>query len=155
MAEETKRTVDHGVRQRLRLKGRGFYGLGQHPGTFNYADREVTLVQRNGEIALPVLVSDGGVGIVWDVYSLSRVKVGRPEGGFATVDFQAEDVDGFVYYVIYGPDPKRVVSTYWKLTGEYLYCPGGPSATGSRRKGTRRSTNCSRWWLSSGGGRYP
>ncbi|WP_188848330.1 glycoside hydrolase family 31 protein [Sulfodiicoccus acidiphilus] len=117
LAEETKRTVDHGVRQRLRLKGRGFYGLGQHPGTFNYADREVTLVQRNGEIALPVLVSDGGVGIVWDVYSLSRVKVGRPEGGFATVDFQAEDVDGFVYYVIYGPDPKRVVSTYWKLTG--------------------------------------
>jgi Alpha-glucosidases, family 31 of glycosyl hydrolases len=100
----------------MKMRGTGFYGLGQHPGFFNYEGREVTLTQRNGEIGIPFLLSNHGVGVIWDLYSMSRVRVGR-SNGWAQVDLWAEEVDGLNYYVIYGPSPDDIIRTYRELSG--------------------------------------
>lgn len=51
----------------------GFYGLGQHQADeFNYRGRNEQLFQYNTKVSVPMVVSSGGYGVLWDGYSLCR-----------------------------------------------------------------------------------
>ncbi|MEM1543899.1 MAG: glycoside hydrolase family 31 protein [Candidatus Bathyarchaeia archaeon] len=99
-----------------------FYGLGQHPGIFNYRGRTITLVQRNWDVAIPFLVSSKGYGILWDNYSMCRIEFLEGEGG-DRLRCWFEIADSIDYYLIYGPDIDRVISSYRMLTGEAPLLP--------------------------------
>ncbi len=93
-----------------------FYGLGQHPGFFNYNGRTVTLIQRNWDVAIPFLVSSRGYGILWDNYSMTRFESFRDDGD-NRVRLWSEASDAIDYYLIYGPDLDMVIASYRRLTG--------------------------------------
>src|SRR5690242_5220817 len=53
------------------------YGLGQHQqGVMNYRGHSVRLLQENREVAVPVLVSSLGYGVLWDNPAVTEVNVG-------------------------------------------------------------------------------
>jgi alpha-D-xyloside xylohydrolase len=129
-AREVSREVgDNGLgglwsRQVMVMRGKGLYGLGQHQGLFNYRNSEVYLLQRNPtETALPILISNVGYGIMWDHYSLSRVRIGELSSEESRVEFWSEDVDAVDYYVITGGGIDDVISGYRKLTGKAPLLP--------------------------------
>ena len=99
--------------QAFSLSGpQALFGLGQHQqGWANLRGRKILLFQRNMEVALPVLISTRGWGILWDNASLTEVDC--REG----VSFHSRVADGVDYYFFYGPGPGRVVAAYRKLTG--------------------------------------
>ncbi|WP_291767621.1 TIM-barrel domain-containing protein [Caldivirga sp. UBA161] len=130
LAREIKREVgDNGLgglwsNQVIIAKGKGFYGLGQHQGLFNYRNHEVYLLQRNPtETALPILVSNVGYGLMWDHYSLSKVSVSELTSDESRVEYWSEDVDAVDYYFILGPSMDDVVSGYRRLTGKAPMLP--------------------------------
>ena len=52
----------------------GFYGLGQHQsGLFNYRGATVELAQNNTDIAIPLLLSTKGYGLMWNSASVAEV----------------------------------------------------------------------------------
>ena len=53
------------------------YGLGQHQeGLMNYREANVHLLQENREVAVPMLVSSRGYGVLWDNPAVTVVNVG-------------------------------------------------------------------------------
>jgi len=72
----------HHVRQQWEPHdGERLYGLGQHQqGLVDIKGTDLELRQYNGEIFIPLLVSNRGYGILWDNTSLTRF--GRPEPTF-------------------------------------------------------------------------
>jgi alpha-D-xyloside xylohydrolase len=53
------------------------YGLGQHQqGVMNHRGADVLLLQENREVAVPVLVSSRGYGVLWDNPAVTDVNVG-------------------------------------------------------------------------------
>jgi alpha-D-xyloside xylohydrolase len=57
----------------------GLYGLGQHQSDeWNYKGRNEELYQYNTKVSVPMIVSTGGYGILWDNYSYSRFGDPRP-----------------------------------------------------------------------------
>lgn len=57
--------------------GEAIYGLGQHQqGVMNYRGHSVKLLQENREVAVPVLVSSRGYGVLWDNPAVTEVNVG-------------------------------------------------------------------------------
>jgi len=61
------------VKQVFRINpSEGLYGLGQHQnGIMNYQDKQVTLLQYNTEVAVPMMVSTKNYGILWNNYSIT------------------------------------------------------------------------------------
>ena len=52
----------------------GFYGLGQHQsGMFNYRGSTIELGQNNTDVAIPLLVSSKGYGVLWNTASFTYV----------------------------------------------------------------------------------
>ena len=94
----------------------GLYGLGQHPGIMNYNGHTVTLIQRNWDIAIPFMISSRGYGILWDNYSMTRVSSFKDEEG-NKLTWWSEVADVIDYYLIYGPEIDRIISSYRQLTG--------------------------------------
>ena len=90
----------------------GFYGLGQHPGIFNYRGHTVTLIQRNWDVAIPFLVSSKGYGILWDNYSMTRIDSYRDK-----LRWWSEVAETIDYYFIYGSNIDEVIASYRRLTG--------------------------------------
>ncbi|RLF20738.1 MAG: alpha-xylosidase [Thermoprotei archaeon] len=99
------------------------FGLGQHAGYsahvgLNYRGRTVYLAQRNTDIAIPLMVSSKGYGILWDIYSMGVLEF---RGNRLKVWFEAGDyID---YYFIYGPSLDRVIASYRWLTGNAVLLP--------------------------------
>jgi alpha-D-xyloside xylohydrolase len=90
------------------------YGLGQHQGgLFNYRGNTVELAQENTDVAIPLLLSSKGYGILWNTASLSSVDNRYPldlkftSAGAAQVD----------YYVLFGPSMDGIIHEYRSLTG--------------------------------------
>lgn len=93
----------------------GFYGLGQHQaGVWNYRGEEVDLSQENTEIAIPLLVSTNGYGILWNNPGRSRFNNRFVHWLYMT----SEVADQIDYFFLYGPDADAVIGHYRKLTGE-------------------------------------
>ncbi len=105
------------VRQEFALQPEeAIYGLGQHPnGLMNYRGAVVRLQQENRDVAVPVLVSNRGYGVLWDNPAVTDVDIGQSASHtLAWTSEAGRDVD---YYVMYGPELDAVVAAYRTLTG--------------------------------------
>ena len=92
------------------------YGLGQHQeGLMNYRGERVKLLQENREVAIPVLVSSRGYGILWDNPAVTEVDCGAGVKG--VMSWSSEAGDAIDYYFMYGPQLDSVIRDYRDLTG--------------------------------------
>lgn len=103
----------HRLEQRFRAyPGERLYGLGQHThGMFDQKGAVVDLVQRNGEVTIPLLVSDRGYGLLWNSPAVGRVELA--ETGTRWVADSARQID---YWVTAGA-PADVLRRYADATG--------------------------------------
>lgn len=118
-------TVDSGSAKQTVSAGQRFvlapheslYGLGQHPeaGKVDLVGSSIQLLQRNGEVAIPVLLSSKGYLLLWDNPAVTQVDVGKTEPG--TVAWQSEAGSGVDYYFVAGPQPDHAIAGYRWLTG--------------------------------------
>ncbi len=89
------------------------YGLGQHEeGILNYRGHSQFLYQNNMKIAMPVLVSTKGWGLLFDSYSMG-VFHDDQYGSYYCSDTE----DELDYFFIFGPSFDRIVSGVRHLTG--------------------------------------
>ncbi len=119
-----KQTVDGGkravVRQAYAAKlgfvfanDEAIYGLGQHEeGILNYRGHVQYLYQQNMKVAMPVLVSSKGYGVLMDTAALT---VFRDDVHGASL--WTEAVDELDYYFVYGPAFDTIVAGIRTLTG--------------------------------------
>ena len=92
----------------------GLYGLGQHQsGLLNYRGLGITLGQNNTDVAVPLLVSTRGYGLLWNTAAQSTFNNQFPRA----VTFSANAAEGLDYYFIYGPEPDAIIHQYRELTG--------------------------------------
>jgi alpha-D-xyloside xylohydrolase len=97
-----------------------FYGLGGHPsGHLSLNDQAFDLVQRNGEVCLPVVISSRGYGFIWN-----HPGTGRAEFTAETVRWTADQAIQLDYVVFCGDSPADLLRTYADLTG---YAPVMPA----------------------------
>ena len=93
------------------------FGLGQHlNGLFDYSGNRVHLQQANRDVAVPMLVSPGGFGVLWNNASVTDVDVGLPSEPHP-LSIRSEAGGGIDYHFIYGPELDDVVGGYRELTG--------------------------------------
>jgi alpha-D-xyloside xylohydrolase len=102
------------VKQSFRYSlGEVLYGL----GSFQSSDvalngKRITLLQKNREDVVPVIVSTRRYGLIWDNYSYSEFNDTR--GGYYLWSEVADEIN---YFFIYGNDIDSIVSAYRRLTG--------------------------------------
>ncbi|HUB27734.1 MAG TPA: glycoside hydrolase family 31 protein, partial [Tepidisphaeraceae bacterium] len=106
------------VQQTFRITGdEGIYGLGQHQaGLMNYRGSIVHLEQANMDVAVPMLLSSAGYGVLWDNPSITDVDVSTPQH-LDRLIFTSESGRAIDYYFIAGPGPDDIVAGYRMLTG--------------------------------------
>jgi Alpha-glucosidases, family 31 of glycosyl hydrolases len=98
----------------------GIYGLGQHQnGVFNYRGSTVALAQNNTDVAIPLLLSTKGYGILWNSASLTYVDNRFP----LSLNFESMAGDQIDYYVIYGPEMDQIIHQYRAMTGHTPLLP--------------------------------
>ncbi|TWI67732.1 alpha-D-xyloside xylohydrolase [Pseudoduganella lurida] len=94
------------------------FGLGQHlNGLFDYTGNTVHLQQANRDVAVPMLVSPKGFGLLWNNASVTDVDVGLPISWGHPLQIRSEAGGGIDYHFIYGPEIDDVVAGYRDLTG--------------------------------------
>jgi alpha-D-xyloside xylohydrolase len=90
------------------------YGLGQHQsGLFNYRGATVELGQNNTDVAIPLLLSSKGYGILWNTASYTFVDNRFP----LELNFESMAGDQVDYYVLYGPEMDQIIHEYRSMTG--------------------------------------
>ncbi len=90
------------------------YGLGQHQsGLFNYRGSTLELGQNNTDVAIPLLVSSKGYGILWNTASFTYVDNRFP----LDLNFESMAAGQVDYYVLYGPGMDRIIHAYRSMTG--------------------------------------
>ena len=95
------------------------YGLGQHEeGFMNLRGKTVYVYQANRKIAVPMLVSSKGYGILTDTYS-PMIFNNNEYGSYIYTEADAE----MDYYFINGKTPDGVVAGYRRLTGKASLLP--------------------------------
>ena len=93
----------------------GIYGLGQHQaGVWNYRGESVDISQDNTNIAVPMMVSSKGYGLVWNNTSRSRFN----NRFLHYLYISSEVADVIDYYFFYGPELDKVIAGYRELTGQ-------------------------------------
>ncbi|HUL35415.1 MAG TPA: TIM-barrel domain-containing protein [Candidatus Eisenbacteria bacterium] len=98
----------------------GFYGLGQHQsGLFNYRGATVELGQNNTDIAIPLLLSTEGYGMMWNTASLTYVDNRFP----LELNLRSLAGHSLDYYFIYGPEMDEIIHLYRELTGHAPMLP--------------------------------
>jgi len=98
----------------------GIYGLGQHQsGLFNYRGATVELGQNNTDVAIPLLLSSKGYGVMWNTASLTYVDNRFP------LELKLSSLAGHSidYYFIYGPEMDQMIHEYRDLTGHTPMLP--------------------------------
>jgi len=96
------------------------YGLGQHQsGQFNYRGSVVELAQNNTDVAIPLLLSSKGYGILWNTASFTYVENRFP----VNLNIESRAGDQVDYYVLYGPEMDGIIHDYRSLTGHVPLFP--------------------------------
>ncbi|HEX3571570.1 MAG TPA: TIM-barrel domain-containing protein [Acidobacteriaceae bacterium] len=114
--EQTYRVVDRFSPD----QAEAIYGLGQHQsGLFNYRGATVELAQNNTDIAIPLLLSTNGYGLLWNSASLTYMDNRFP----LELKFDTLSGAGVDYFVLYGPEFDQVVHQYRTLTGHAPMLP--------------------------------
>jgi alpha-D-xyloside xylohydrolase len=99
--------------------GEALYGLGSHEeGMLNLRGQHQYLYQQNMKVAIPVLVSTRGYGILLDSYSL-MIFHDDAFGSYLWTDVD----DEMDFYFIYGPDFDSIVGGIRRLTGKAPMLP--------------------------------
>jgi alpha-D-xyloside xylohydrolase len=98
----------------------GIYGLGQHQsGMFNYRGATVELGQNNTDVAIPLLLSTKGYGVMWNTASLTYVDNRFP----LDLHFSSLAGHSIDYYFIFGPEMDQIIHEYRSLTGHTPLLP--------------------------------
>lgn len=99
------------------------YGLGQHQnGILDYSGATVRLQQENRDVAVPMMVSPRGFGVLWNNASVTEVDVGQSAAS-APLVIRSEAGGGIDYHLIYGPELDQVIAGYRQLTGDAPLMP--------------------------------
>ena len=96
------------------------YGLGQHQnGMFNYRGATVELGQNNTDVAIPLLISNKGYGLMWNTAALTYFDNRFP------LDMKLTSIAGksIDYYFLYGPEIDAVLHEYRTMTGHTPMLP--------------------------------
>ena len=96
------------------------YGLGQHQsGMFNYRGATVELGQNNTDVAIPLLISSKGYGLMWNTAALTQFDNRFP------LDMKLTSIAGksIDYYFLYGPEIDAVFHEYRTMTGHAPLLP--------------------------------
>lgn len=100
-------------------EGEALYGLGQHEeGVLNLRGQTVYVHQANRKIAVPVLVSSLGYGILMDTYS--PMIFNDTESGSYLYTEADDEMD---FYFMAGDGMKDIVRAYRRLTGKAAMLP--------------------------------
>lgn len=92
----------------------GLYGLGQHQnGMFNYRGATIELGQNNTDIAIPLLLSTRGYGLLWNTASLTYFDNRYPQ----VYSFSSAAENAIDYYFIYGSKFDNIIHSYRQMTG--------------------------------------
>lgn len=93
------------------------FGLGQHQnGKLDYRGTSVRLQQANRDVAVPMLATPAGFGILWNNASVTEVDADLPAGHYPLA-IRSEAGRGVDYDFILGPELDEVVAGYRELTG--------------------------------------
>ncbi|MDE3105227.1 MAG: DUF5110 domain-containing protein [Acidobacteriota bacterium] len=96
------------------------YGLGQHQsGMFNYRGATVELGQNNTDVAIPLLLSSKGYGLLWNTASLTTFDNRFP----LEMKLSAMAGKGIDYYFLGGPQLDAVLHEYRSMTGHTPMLP--------------------------------
>jgi alpha-D-xyloside xylohydrolase len=96
------------------------YGLGQHQsGMFNYRGATVELGQNNTDVAIPMLISSKGYGLMWNTAALTWFDNRFP------LDMKLTSIAGksIDYYFLYGPEIDDILREYRTMTGHVPLLP--------------------------------
>jgi len=118
IVKEGGRDIAHGIAQRFYADAPAapVYGLGQHQnGLLDYNGTSVRLQQANRDVAVPMLVSPKGYGILWNNAAVTNVEADLPSG--PSILIRSEAGGGVDYHFIYGPELDDVIGGYRRLTG--------------------------------------
>ena len=103
--------------------GERLYGLGQRThGRLNLKGLALDLVQRNGEVSIPFVLSDRGYGLLWNVPAVGRVEFA--ENATRWQAGQAREVD---YWLTAAPTPADILARYADVTGHVPELPAWAS----------------------------
>ncbi|TLS47876.1 glycoside hydrolase family 31 protein [Streptomyces montanus] len=93
--------------------GERLYGLGQHThGRLDHKGLRLDLVQRNGEVSIPFVLSSRGYGFLWNQPALGRVEFA--ENATRWTAGQARGID---YWITAAPTPRDILARYADATG--------------------------------------
>ena len=95
------------------------YGLGQHQ--HGYLDQKgcvLDLVQTNGEVTIPFMVSNRGYGFIWHNPGIGRVELSKNHTRWIANSTSLID-----YVVIGGNNPSDIMERYAEITGFPLQLP--------------------------------
>jgi alpha-D-xyloside xylohydrolase len=89
------------------------YGMGQRThGQLNLKGLSLDLVQRNGEVNIPFVLSSRGYGLLWNTPA-----VGRVEFADNMTRWQAGQARGIDYWITAAPTPADILARYADTTG--------------------------------------
>ena len=119
--------------------GERLYGLGQRThGRLNLKGLALDLVQRNGEVSIPFVLSDRGYGLLWNVPAVGRVEFAGERAPAGRPARPARSTTG-------SPRrrPRRRSSPGTRTPPVTCpSCPRGPAGSGSPSSATARRTSC-------------
>ena len=122
LLEEAERTVGNGTVQAFATRT-PIFGLGQHVnGLLDYSGSTVHLQQKNGDVAVPMMLSPNGFGILWNNASVMDVDVARA-GEKHPLIIRNEAGPGIDYHFIAGSEAYQVIAGYRWLTGDAPLMP--------------------------------
>ncbi len=100
-------------------EGEALYGLGSHEeGFLNLRGTQQDLYQENLKVAIPMLLSTNGYGVLLDCYSLMTFHDDE-QGSFLWCDLQGE----LDFYFLYGPEFDQIIQGFRFLTGKVPMLP--------------------------------
>jgi alpha-D-xyloside xylohydrolase len=103
--------------------GERLYGLGQRThGKLNLKGLALDLVQRNGEVSIPFVLSDRGYGLLWNVPAAGRVEFAQNATRWQAG--QAREID---YWLTAAPTPAGILARYADVTGHAPELPAWAS----------------------------
>lgn len=117
LLEEAERSIGNGTLDAFATPV-PLYGLGEHQnGLLDYRGSSVHLQQKNGDVAVPMMLSPRGFGILWNNASVMDVDVAKEGAKFPLV-IRNDAGAGIDYDFILGPDADQVIAGYRWLTGD-------------------------------------
>jgi alpha-D-xyloside xylohydrolase len=116
LLEEAERDAGLGVTAAFKTKT-ALYGLGQHQnGLLDYAGHSIHLQQANTDIAVPMMISPSGWGLLWNNAAVTDVDVAVPAAP-QPLAIRSEAGRGVDYDFILGPEMDDIIRGYRWLTG--------------------------------------